>query len=876
MYKILDEVLYDESPISRSMFGINFVLSYDMEFLEAGPNLDTLKLLQPDSLRFPGGSLTEMMFSEVDYSQDYWSEAYFNSMQNGITQLENISLFVETARATGASIQLVLPTRIAFEQSAGQAIANGTYGSRSAISPEYFDLLRDYINVFIDVSSENNVEISQFEIGNEFWGGGRMTASEYGLLASTITEFLTENYPNFDVISQVTYNAGLYSPVDDSAVYLVEYSDDFDIYFPFQDLSDIDNLVEYVMPGQGSGVKQTQDIALEFSKKPVALAALDGIVDHVYYRKGFDDIDGERDHALIGIPKTFEDYSGSGPVDLYITEWSARHQAGNRQSSHTNHTGLQYASTTLEVFFELASNGVDGANFWPLTFGNENIDRRVLIDSSENDLTFGGQIFSLMSSTLIGLVPAFDFEVDNNFDVHGFSNENSLAFFVSERSGARNNITLDFSDYSFDSSAFLSVTYLDEDGETGVDINANPVVTQLGGVVTTDKSITLNLEPWSIAVVDLKAITEFDDQVLGTIANDKMVGKGGNDRLEGLDGNDTLSGNLGNDTLVGGSGDDVLKGGWGDDQLWGGSGNDFINGTYGKNYLNGGVGDDIIIGNGDENYILGLEGSDTIELTAGTNFVDAGHGNDEIYVHHSEQKWGAGYVALNVHLDNEAGLQQAVHISGFEKLNNVIDGGDGWDKLILSTSNDALFLDDQHSLLHPLVTTNVLTDGSIGVGRISNIEQIYAGQGNDVIDLTSSRFSLAGTSIEIFGEDGNDTLWGSDADEKIFGGNGDDFLFGGGGSNALSGGDGADTFDFDIKFSGNTIIDFNGDDGDILRIFGANDAESHTIFWNGEALEFNFNFERDEISFHIDIGLEWSPGDDLVSEIDWDKYIVIM
>jgi Ca2+-binding RTX toxin-like protein len=259
-------------------------------------------------------------------------------------------------------------------------------------------------------------------------------------------------------------------------------------------------------------------------------------------------------------------------------------------------------------------------------------------------------------------------------------------------------------------------------------------------------------------------------------------------------------------------------------------------------------------------------------LTAGTNFVDAGSGNDEIYVHHAEQKWGAGYVALNVHLDNEVGLQQAVSVAGFEKMNNVIDGGSGWDKLILSTANDALFLDDLHSSFHPRANVNTLTDGSTGIGRISSIEQIYAGQGNDVIDLVSSRFSLAGTNIEIFGEDGNDTLWGSDADEKIFGGNGNDFLFGGSGSDTLSGGNGADTFDFDIKFSGDTILDFDGSDGDLLRIFGANDADSHTKSWNGETLEFDFNFEGDNIPFYININL----GGDQFSEIDWAQYILFM
>jgi hypothetical protein len=56
---------------------------------------------------------------------------------------------------------------------------------------------------------------------------------------------------------------------------------------------------------------------------------------------------------------------GECRIDYYITEWSARNpRAGGRTSNLGNANGLEYAQSTVEAFFELASNGIDGANFW--------------------------------------------------------------------------------------------------------------------------------------------------------------------------------------------------------------------------------------------------------------------------------------------------------------------------------------------------------------------------------------------------------------------------------------------------------------------------------------------------------------------------------
>lgn len=883
MYRIVDSQEYTKKQISSDIFGLNFVLTYDMEFLQIGPMPQLLSTLQPDSLRYPGGSVTELMFGDVNYGSRNWAQAYFSSTQNGLTQRENAILFVDTAAAVGASIQLVLPTKIAFEQSAGQAIADGTYGDRRAIHAEYFNLISDYINEFVRLSEGKATKIDRIEIGNEFWGSGQMTASEYGYLAATVTQFLDDKFPSIEIIAQVTFNAGVFSPVEDTTMYLTQNGTDYDMHFEFQDLSQVEGLVEYTMPGQGSGVGQTQAIAEAFAQNPNALSALDGIVDHVYFRRGFSGIDGERNHALKIIPQTFEDSSGSEPINAYITEWSVRNRAGDRESEGTNHAGLQYASSTLEAFYEMAANEVHGANFWPVTFGNENIDRRVLIDTTDQDLTFGGEIFRLLSENVSGLAPVFDYEVENEIDIHGFANDDDLVLFVSERSGAAENVQVDFQNYSTSTSFFFSIEYLREDGDTGTDINANPVIATVGGISTDSTVVDLHLSAWSLAMVKVQNITDADDYIDGTIKGDRIFGNGGNDRLIGHSGNDTLLGNIGNDTLDGGGGSDNLKGGWGDDSILGGLGNDTLIGTYGNNTLDGGAGDDEIRGaSGNDwirdvlgsNNIVAAEGNDYIEVSASANLIDAGQGDDRISLLSTNIVWQSSFAAFNAGSIGQEGTGRLIDITGMHRNSSIIDGGAGSDTLQLSSRSDAFFLEDRFSDFHSSAQLVLDEDGNLNLPRLVGIENIEAGLGNDLIDLTSKKFSLAGNIMSINGGEGHDTIWGSDANETISGGSGNDHLFGGFGSNSLLGGAGADVFEFVVSETNDVILDFSPIQGDVIHVFGSRDASDIKFDWSEEKLEVSFHSGSVLKVFSLRVIFEDSIPENVSNTEFWNEFVV--
>ena len=186
----------------------------------------------------------------------------------------------------------------------------------------------------------------------------------------------------------------------------------------------------------------------------------------------------------------------------------------------------------------------------------------------------------------------------------------------------------------------------------------------------------------------------------------------GQDQVNGNIGADTILGEEGNDKLYGGDGDDVIEGGKGDDVIIGSIGNDLINGDAGNDNLTAEEGDD---------RILGGEGSDNIYLT-------------------SNSTWSALYSALNIE------TQANVSLTGKTKFSSVIDGEEDADTLNLtdSTAGDAFFLHDSYSGLHDSLTAVDDGMGRTTVARAISLETINAGDGDDVIDLTSPTFDMGG------------------------------------------------------------------------------------------------------------------------------------
>ena len=230
------------------------------------------------------------------------------------------------------------------------------------------------------------------------------------------------------------------------------------------------------------------------------------------------------------------------------------------------------------------------------------------------------------------------------------------------------------------------------------------------------------------------------------------------------------------------------------------SGDDtFYLSAYGES-INGYAGDDVIDGGTGNDYLMGGEGNDTITLTGNTT-------HDDKFAH-------------NVSSTSEVATDVKIDLSGKVKLETVVDGGADIDTVNLSSSSDAFFLHDSFSGFHSSLTLTTDTHtGAQSTQRILNIETINGLAGDDIIDITSPDYSLAGQVITINGGSGNDVIWGSDATETLIGGDGNDVLFGGSGNDTLTGGAGKDVFEFTRTAGSDTITDYSKSDGDKLKIY---------------------------------------------------------
>jgi len=216
--------------------------------------------------------------------------------------------------------------------------------------------------------------------------------------------------------------------------------------------------------------------------------------------------------------------------------------------------------------------------------------------------------------------------------------------------------------------------------------------------------------------------------------------------------------------------------------------------------------------------LVGTENNDYVTTLKGADLVYTSLGNDVINLI-ADSTWGSGYVAKNIE------THQKIDIDGFNRFNDIVNSGDDTDILNLTNGNDAFFIDDVYSNHHRDALLTNTVQGGDSIARISNLEVVNAGSGNDVVDLTSSNFVLT-TGVTINGEAGNDVLWGSNGNDIIDGGTGDDSIFGGTGSDTLTGGTGSDIFQFTATADNDVISDFDVTNDSINLYYRA--ADKHT------------------------------------------------
>ena len=187
-----------------------------------------------------------------------------------------------------------------------------------------------------------------------------------------------------------------------------------------------------------------------------------------------------------------------------------------------------------------------------------------------------------------------------------------------------------------------------------------------------------------------------------------------------------------------------------------------------------------LVGTGGNDSLIGAEGNDSLNGGLGADWLSGGAGNDTFQLS-ADGAWVSGYVCRNDGSPGHAGSGKTVSITGLVKNFDAMDGGPGADLLLGTAGNDVIVLDDAYS-----PSPNGLAP------RFASIERIDAGDGNDVVDLTSSRWGYGDVAVE--GGSGDDVIWTSGGNDVLAGGVGNDVLDGGWGVDTMLGGVGNDSY----------------------------------------------------------------------------------
>lgn len=188
--------------------------------------------------------------------------------------------------------------------------------------------------------------------------------------------------------------------------------------------------------------------------------------------------------------------------------------------------------------------------------------------------------------------------------------------------------------------------------------------------------------------------------------------------------------------------------------------------------------------------LKGGSAAEAIENAASANIVvrASGETQADVFLANVSGKWKDGYYANHMGtLDGWKGTDEKISLKGKNVIGSIFDGGADTQTILCLTDDangDALFVDDIYTAL-----PNGVAEAQ---ARIAQIDEIRAGAGDDVVDMTSQLFEYVGKGVTVRGGQGDDVIWANTGDNMLFGDEGNDCLVGAGGNDVLVGGIGDD------------------------------------------------------------------------------------
>ena len=258
--------------------------------------------------------------------------------------------------------------------------------------------------------------------------------------------------------------------------------------------------------------------------------------------------------------------------------------------------------------------------------------------------------------------------------------------------------------------------------------------------------------------------------------------------------------------------------------------------------------------NNADNWTTGPEIVQNIHYTP-NKFVSDKDGDMDVFFANASGSWESGYAAQHLGILNSwSGTNEQVILTDKNKLSDIFEGSTDTNILVMTddANGDALFVDDIYTALPGTVAEQQ--------ARIVQIDEIRAGLGDDIVDMTSQRFAYVGDGVTIYGGLGNDTIWANNGNNTLFGDAGNDRIVGGSdrdvivggiGNDSMHGGGGEDIFCFGENWGQDTVEQLV--DGKVTLWFESGSASN----WNADTLTYTDGANSVTVSGVINITLRF-------------------
>lgn len=490
-----------QNPYVDAHFGGNFLAPSD-RLGDQGTFDNAVDALGLQALRYPGGALTEQNLGVLTPED----EDIIDRDTGETIEITPISEFTRYAEDEGLGVTFVLPTRVFVGEETDDN------GDRFAQVDE--EAVRQFVTQATDGSLGGAPDIQAFEIGNEYWGAGEMSAVEYGRIASEMATIIddqlanvpnAERYEETDIIVQMATNYGSSN-----------LSNQFE-GTPSEQLAAVNeayglNLDEDTFlysSGDVAWTKVANEILINEFDEDAEKEAIDGVVAHVYSRG--EDVPNSRYFELSQVQDTWLEEMPD--LDVYATEWNLKRTVDETAEEEY---GLKQAHEMLNVTEAFDWGSVDAAHVWPVQ-----MDSRTGLTGVEGDETvdLAGEMFRLMQETLPGTRPLAlegsqgrETEVEGDTaDVHAFWAEDRMVNYLASTSDETTEQIVDFQNLVSDTGD-VAITRLGvEEGANPTGADTQPVVTQENAEdLLQDGMLIADLAPYEIMMIEMSNPTYTD------------------------------------------------------------------------------------------------------------------------------------------------------------------------------------------------------------------------------------------------------------------------------------------------------------------------------------------------------------------------------